>query len=127
MNCYAPARRRATCPCGGRNSVSVAVEYTSGDGQAGQAGGRFCYFDDALIEIKLPEGVTPVKASIYDLHESDEIIRITFSCPKTPNESQDGGIPGMEGDDPEGKRAPWDGEAREHATLATSKPTTPGP
>jgi hypothetical protein len=74
-----PAERvpRVTCPCGGRNTVRVVVEYIR-DGTVEYVGGRFCYNLNALIDIELPEGTQPVQALIYSLHEPDEQIRITF-------------------------------------------------
>jgi hypothetical protein len=61
------------------NTIRVVVEYVEfGEGRVDYAGGRFCYHTDALIDIEIPDGVTPVQALIYDLHQLDEIIRITF-------------------------------------------------
>src|SRR2546430_845631 len=71
--------RRTLCPCGGMNTIRVVVEYIEfGEGRVDYAGGRFCYHSDALIDIEIPDGAMPVQALIYDLHEPDEIIRITF-------------------------------------------------
>ena len=82
MNCLVPKEQRAQralCPCGGRNTIRVVVEYILfGDGRVDYAGGRFCYHTDALIDIEIPAGATPVQALIYDLHQPEEIIRITF-------------------------------------------------
>ena len=61
------------------NTIRVVVEYIEfGEGRVDYAGGRFCYHSDALIDIEIPDGAMPVQALIYDLHEPDEIIRITF-------------------------------------------------
>ena len=67
--------KRALCPCGGRNTVKVVLEYLDYDnGSTQYAGGRFCYFGNALIDIEIPADAIPVQASIYDLHEPDEKI-----------------------------------------------------
>lgn len=72
--------RRPLCPCGGRNTIRVVVEYElPGSERIDYVGGRFCYVANALIDIQIPEDATPVRALIYDLHEPDEIIRITFT------------------------------------------------
>jgi hypothetical protein len=61
------------------NTIRVVVGYILfGDGRVDYAGGRFCYHTDALIDIEIPADATPVQALIYDLHQPDEIIRITF-------------------------------------------------
>jgi hypothetical protein len=61
------------------NTIRVVVEYnTFEDGRVDYAGGRFCYHSDALIDIEIPDGAMPIQALIYDLHNPDEIIRITF-------------------------------------------------
>ena len=84
-------KKRAVCPCGGRNTVRVVVEYIRfSDASTQYAGGRFCYFDNALIDIKIPVDAILVQVSIYDLHEPDEIIRITFTH-TAPNVPQSGG------------------------------------
>src|SRR5579859_6311864 len=80
VNCRLPMSQRAQrslCPCGGRNTIRVVAEYIL-EGRVDYAGGRFCYHSDALIDIDIPAGATPVQALIYDLHQPDEIIRITF-------------------------------------------------
>lgn len=68
---------RAACPCGGRHSIRIVVEYLL-RGRIEYAGGRFCYVSEAAIELHVPPEATPLRALIYDLHEPDEIIRITF-------------------------------------------------
>ena len=70
---------RVPCICGGRYSVYVAVEYIDPSGRVDYAGGRFCYINDALINIGLPADAIPLQATIYDWHEPDEILRITFT------------------------------------------------
>ena len=109
-------RKRASCACGGRNAVRITFEYIDYNDQSTQfVGGRFCYFDRAVVGLHIPADAIPVEMTIYDIHEPDEIIRIRFR-PKTPNVSpspeQDGGI--TEGD----------GEAREHAALTTTRKPT---
>jgi hypothetical protein len=82
MSADLPAQRapRVSCPCGARNTVRIVVEYVLlGEERADYAGGRFCYVNDALIDIEIPVDAILVQASVYDLHEPDEIIRITFS------------------------------------------------
>jgi hypothetical protein len=84
VNCFVPmsAQRapRVSCPCGGRYTVRIVVEYIKySDGTVHYAGGRFCYVSDALIDIKIPADSILVRALIYDLHEPDEIVRIEFS------------------------------------------------
>ncbi len=71
--------RRALCRCGGRNTVRVIVEYARfGDDLICYAGGSFCYHSNALIDLEIPDGAIPIQAHIYDLHDPEEIIRITF-------------------------------------------------
>lgn len=92
--CFIPGSqrtRRPLCPCGGRNAIRVVVEYVA-QGRTDYAGGRFCYHSDALIDIEIPAGATPVQAMLYDLHEPDEIIRITFSRMEP---DPDGNLPGQ--------------------------------
>ena len=98
--------KRSLCPCGGRNIIRVIVEYILfGQGSIDYVGGSFCYHSDALIDIEIPDGATPVQALIYDLHEPDEIIRITFTQRKhrrrmSPGAGRD--VPGKAGDDQQG-------------------------
>ena len=66
------------------------VEYIDPGGRVDYAAGRFCYVNDALVNIGLPVGAIPVQATIYDWHEPDEIIRITFT--RSPGPARD--IPG---------------------------------
>ena len=92
MSCGVPESqqtRRSLCPCGGRNNIRVMVEYIMpGQEQIDYAGGRFCYHSNALIDIEIPETAIPLQALIYDLHDPDEIIRITFSrSPETQPEA----------------------------------------
>ena len=75
------------------------VEYTQ-DGHTGYAGGRFCYVADALIDIEIPEDATPVEALVYDWHEPDEAIRITFRRRMSPDGGGD--VPGKAGDGEQG-------------------------
>ena len=102
MNCFAPGQgSRVKCPCGGRNSLRVVVEYVlPGHGRVDYAGGRFCYVSDALIDIEIPDDAIPIRAMVYDLHEPDEIIRITFRRRMSPGAGAD--APGEAGDDREG-------------------------
>lgn len=90
LDCHVPESQRARrtlCPCGGRNVIRVIVEYVlSGQGRIDYVGGTFCYHSDALIDIAIPDGATPVQAIIYDLHEPDEVIRITFTQSPRPGE-----------------------------------------
>lgn len=109
MNCLIPESqrtRRTLCPCGGRNSIRVVVEYVLfGQGRIDYAGGRFCYHSSALIDIEIPDDSTPVQAIIYDLHEPDEIIRITFTqSPHDRRMSPDAGrdVSRREGDKQQG-------------------------
>lgn len=108
MNCLVPRSqltRRTLCPCGGRNTIRVVVEYVLlREGRIDYAGGRFCYHSDALIDIEIPAGATPVRAIIYDLHEPDEIIRITFTQSPQRRRMSPGGrdVPGKAGDDQQG-------------------------
>ena len=101
MSCQVPASQRAQrtlCPCGGRNILRVIVEYIlSSEGRIDYAGGTFCYHSDALIDIEIPAGATPVQALIYDLHEPDEIIRITFTQRERRRMSPDAGAASPEG------------------------------
>ncbi len=69
--------RRALCLCGGMNTIKVVVEYTE-NGRIDYTGGRFCYVAHAGIDIRIPDGATPIQAMIFDLHQPNEIIRITF-------------------------------------------------
>ena len=110
MSCAIPASqrtRRTLCPCGGRNIIRVIVEYIlSSEGRIDYVGGTFCYHSNALIDIAIPDGSTPVQAIIYDLHEPDEIIRITFTQAEhrrrmSPGVGRD--VPGRAGDDQQGK------------------------
>lgn len=97
---------RVSCPCGGRYSVRVVVEYVlPGEARIDYAGGRFCYVSNAVIDLEIPAGATPLRALIYDLHEPDEIIHITF----TENEYRrrmspeaGDGVPGKAGGDQQG-------------------------
>jgi hypothetical protein len=91
--------KRSICPCGGRNTVRVVVEYIAfNDGSIQYVGGRFCYVDRAMIGLDIPVEAIPVQVSIYDLHEPDEIILITFTHTETPKESRSGAdIPGRAG------------------------------
>jgi hypothetical protein len=87
--------QRVPCVCGGRYSVRIVVEYVDpAHGRVDYAGGRFCYVRDALMEIGLPDGATPVQVTIYDWHEPDEVVRITFTRsapdPDSPAEAGDG-------------------------------------
>jgi hypothetical protein len=118
--------KRALCPCGGRNTVRVVIEYIRiGDASVQYAGGRFCYFSNALIDITIPADAIPVQASIYDLHEPDEIIRITFTLTQTPDESRRGSdVPGKAGEDNHGRIAP-DRDGGPARATTTRKPTTP--
>jgi hypothetical protein len=105
--CFTPESqrtRRSLCPCGGRNTIRVVVEYVAED-RMDYAGGRFCYHSDALINIEIPTGATPVQAVLYDLHEPDEIIRIRFfetehGCRMSPAGHD---VPEKSGDDRQGK------------------------
>lgn len=106
MTCPLPVSqrtKRTLCPCGGFNTIRVVVEYIAfGEGRVDYAGGRYCYHHDALIDIEIPDGATPVQALIYDLHDPDEIIRITFMQSRhrrrvSPDPGE--GIPGEAGDD----------------------------
>jgi hypothetical protein len=98
-----PAQRkqRTTCPCGGANTIRVVVEYIDTEhAQINYAGGRFCYAMDALINIEIPADAVPVRAMIYDLHQPDEIIQITFTHLErrmSPDAGQDS--PGREDSD----------------------------
>jgi hypothetical protein len=86
------------------NTIRVVVEYIlAGEGRIDYAGGRFCYHSDALIDIQIPDGATPVRALIYDLHNPDEIITITFTQHER-RMSPDVGrvVPGKAGDDEHG-------------------------
>ena len=105
MNCFSmPAQRapRVACPCGGRYSVRVVVEYLfSEDARINYAGGRYCYVRDAAIDLEIPAGATPLRALVYDLHEPDEFISIVFreSEPRRRMSPDGGGdVPGKEGD-----------------------------
>ncbi len=102
MSCVPESQRarRALCPCGGRNTIRVVVEFILFEGRIDYAGGRFCYHSDALIDIEIPDGATPVRALIYDLHEPDEIITITFTQSPRRRMSPDAGrdVPEKEGD-----------------------------
>jgi hypothetical protein len=108
MSCLVPEsqrQQRTACPCGGMNTVRVVVEYVLfGSGTIDYAGGRFCYHSDALINIEIPAGATPVRALIYDLHQPDEIVRIEFSqathIRRMSPASHD--VPGSAGDDIQG-------------------------
>jgi hypothetical protein len=86
------------CICGGRYSVHVAVEYIDPSGRVEYASGRFCYINDALIDIGLPADAIPLQATIYDWHEPGEIIRITFTRPSSdpggdvPGEAEQGAL-----------------------------------
>jgi hypothetical protein len=63
------------------------------------AGGRFCYAMDALINIELPADAVPVRAMIYDLHQPDEIIQITFThLERRMSPDAESELPGKEGD-----------------------------
>lgn len=56
------------------------MEYIlSSEGRIDYVGGTFCYHSNAVIDLAIPDGAVPVQALIYDLHEPDEIIRITFT------------------------------------------------
>lgn len=67
------------------NTIRVVVEFVMfGSGNIDYAGGRFCYHSDALINIEIPAGATPVRALVYDLHQPDEIIRIEFTQSRAP-------------------------------------------
>ncbi len=92
------------CPCGGRNTIRVVVEFLTLDGRVDYAGGRFCYHSDAVIDIEIPDGAMPVEALIYDLHEPEEFIRITFMQGKHRRRvNPDAGeVPGKAGDDKQG-------------------------
>ena len=109
MNCFSmPAQRapRVACPCGGRYSVRVVVEYLLfGDARINYAGGRYCYVRDAAIDLEIPAGATPLRALVYDLHEPDEFICITFreSDDRRRMSPGDGGdVPGKDGDPRQG-------------------------
>lgn len=86
--------------------MRVVVEYIlPRDGRIDYAGGRFCYHSDARIDIELPADATPVRALIYDLHQPDEIITITFTESEhrrrmSPDAGRD--VPGKAGDDKQG-------------------------
>jgi hypothetical protein len=109
MSCLIPESqkaRRTLCPCGGRNTIRVVIEYVLSDqGRIEYAGGRFCYYADALIDIEIPDGATPLQAVLYDLHEPNEIIRITFTQRERRRMSPDAGrdVPGRAGDDIQGR------------------------
>jgi hypothetical protein len=81
--CRAQHGARTSCPCGGRNSVRVMVEYELA-GKLGYIGGRFCYVANAAIGVEIPEGATPTEVVLYDLHQADEVIRITYTKRGTP-------------------------------------------
>jgi len=85
------------------NTIRVVVEFVMfGSGSIDYAGGRFCYHSDALINIEIPAGATPVRALVYDLHQPDEIICITFTqVTHRRRTSLDAGldVPGKAGDD----------------------------
>ena len=103
-SCLAPgqATQRVPCICGGRYFVHVVVEYLDPSGRVDYAGGRFCYVKDALMDIGLPADALPVQVTIYDWHEPDEIIRVTFTHRRRM--SPDGGeaSPEKAGDDEQG-------------------------
>jgi hypothetical protein len=107
VSCLVPESQRAQrtlCPCGGRNTVRVVVEYVLfGDGRIDYAGGRFCYHSDARIDIQIPASATPVRALVYDLHDPDEIITITFTqAPRRRMGPAGHDVPGLEGDGVQG-------------------------
>jgi hypothetical protein len=83
LACRAQQGTRTPCPCGGRNTARVVVEYDR-NGVLGYEGGRFCYVLNAAIDIQIPDGATPVETILYDVHEPDEVIRITFTRRGTP-------------------------------------------
>src|SRR5260370_14203025 len=89
------------------NTIRVVVEFVRfGSGHIDYAGGRFCYRSDAAIDIEIPADGMPVRALIYDLHQPDEIIRITFTqATHRRRMSPDAGldVPGKAGDDIQGE------------------------
>jgi hypothetical protein len=99
-----PAQRapRVTCPCGGRNTVRVVLEYIpEGGGSVEYLGGRFCYNLDALIDLEVPPGAVPLQLLLYSFHEPDEQIRITFVQSRHRRRTSPGGAvltPGEAGD-----------------------------
>jgi hypothetical protein len=108
-------KQRTTCPCGGANTIRVVVEYIDTEhARTDYAGGRFCYRMDARIDIELPAGAVPVRAMIYDLHQPDEVIQITFTRHErrmSPDAGQD--APGKEAND-----------QRSYLALATARPVS---
>jgi hypothetical protein len=59
---------------------------------------------DARIDIELPADAVPVRAMIYDLHQPDEVIQITFTQQErrmSPDAGHDD--PGKVGDDRQGE------------------------
>jgi hypothetical protein len=109
MGCLIPPAqraRRSLCPCGGANTIRVVVEYIAVRGaRIDYAGGRFCYHSNALIDIEIPADATPVRALIYDLHQPDEIITITFTQAEHKRRMSPAGrdVPGEAGDDQQGR------------------------
>jgi hypothetical protein len=93
-------KQRTTCPCGGANTIRVVVEYIDTEhARIDYAGGRFCYRMDARIDIELPADAVPVRAMIYDLHQPDEIIQITFTHrERRMSPDAESELPGREGD-----------------------------
>jgi hypothetical protein len=93
-------KQRTTCPCGGANTIRVVVEYIDTEhARIDYAGGRFCYRMDARIDIELPADAVPVRAMIYDLHQPDEVIQITFTqLERRMSPSAESELPGREGD-----------------------------
>lgn len=107
MSCLVPESqraRRSLCPCGGNNTIRVIVEYVLLAGRVDYAGGRFCYHSNARIDIELPADATPVRTLIYDLHQPDEIICITFTQTEHRRRMGPAGhdVPGRAGDDEQG-------------------------
>lgn len=108
MDCLVPRSQRAQrtlCPCGGMNTIRVVVEYIlTREARIDYVGGRFCYHSDARIDIELPADATPVRALIYDLHQPDEIITITFTQAEHRRRMSPGGrdVPGKTGGDKQG-------------------------
>ena len=92
--------QRTTCPCGGANTIRVVVEYIDTEhARIDYAGGRFCYRMDARIDIELPADAVPVRAMIYDLHQPDEVIQITFTqLERRMSPDAESELPGREGD-----------------------------
>lgn len=77
--CRAPEPApRVKCPCGENYCVRVVVEYIQ-DGHVDYAGGRFCYVATAKIDIEIPDDAEVIQAMVYDMHQPDEFIRITFT------------------------------------------------